>query len=92
MIKVVKFSRQLEKQLKKVPFHVAVKFQYWVDQVEENDLEEIRKIPGFHDEPLKGNLEGLRSIRLSLSYRAYYRIVKEAIEIAYVERIDKHEY
>ena len=53
---------------------------------------EVRKIPGYHDEPLIGELKGLRSIRLSRSYRAYYRIVAGAAVMVNVERIDKHEY
>ena len=32
-------------------------------------LEEVRKVPGYHDEPLKGDQAGERSIRLSRSYR-----------------------
>jgi hypothetical protein len=35
---------------------------YWVDDVEERGLEEVRKIPGWHDEPLKGERKGQRSI------------------------------
>ena len=46
-------------------------FRAWVDAVERVGLEEARKVPGFHDEPLKGKLEGCRSIRLNDAYRAY---------------------
>lgn len=72
--------------------HVAVKLQDWVEDVEDRGLEEVRKIPGYHDEPLRGALKGLRSIRLSLGYRAYYRVVKDAVEFVRVERVDKHVY
>ena len=41
---------------------------------------------------LKGQLSDIRSIRLSRSYRAYYKIVKNEVEFINVERIDKHEY
>ena len=40
----------------------------------------------------KGKLKGLRSIRLTRGYRAYYRIEKDRVEFAFVERVDKHEY
>jgi hypothetical protein len=40
----------------------------------------VRKISGYNDEPCKGALSGLRSIRLSKSYRAYYRIIKDQVE------------
>jgi proteic killer suppression protein len=49
-------------------------------------------IPGYHDEPLKGALKGQRSIRLSKAYRAYCRVVKDAVEFLRVEGVDKHEY
>lgn len=92
VLKVVVLSRQAQKELATVPMHVAVKFQNWVEDVEDRGLEEVRKISGYHDEPLKGALKGLRSIRLSKGYRAYYRIVKNAVELIRVERVDKHVY
>jgi len=42
----------------------------WVAAVELDGVEEVRKAPGYHDEPLKGSRAGQRSIRLSRSYRA----------------------
>lgn len=92
VLKVVVLSREAQKDLATIPRHVAVKLQDWVEDVEDRGLEEVRKIPGHHDEPLKGALKGLRSIRLSKGYRAYYRIVKDAVEFVRVERIDKHVY
>jgi proteic killer suppression protein len=52
------------------------------------------KAPGFHDEPLKGKRSGPRSIRLSKSYRAIYRIEKDTKdeEFVHVEEVTKHEY
>ncbi|MBX3020551.1 MAG: type II toxin-antitoxin system mRNA interferase toxin, RelE/StbE family [Bdellovibrionales bacterium] len=92
MINSVELSSLAQKQLKKLPMHIVVSFQNWVEDVEERGLEEVRKIPGYHDEPLRGELKGLRSIRLSKAYRAYYRVVDGAIRFVNVERIDKHEY
>lgn len=64
-----------------------------MDLVEHEGLEESRKIPGFHDEPLKGKRKGERSIRLSRAYRAIYSVrSKGKISIAYVEEVNKHEY
>jgi proteic killer suppression protein len=40
--------------------------------VEEQGIEEAREIPGYHDEPLRGEREGQRSVRLSRAYRAIY--------------------
>lgn len=92
MINVIELSSLVKKQLKKLPVHVVVSFQNWVEDVEERGLEEVRKISGYHDEPLRGELKGLRSIRLSRGYRAYYRIVDGQVKLVNVERIDKHEY
>ena len=92
MINVVELSSLVKKQLKKLPTYIVLNFQNWVEDVETRGLEEVRKIFGYHDEPLRGELKGLRSIRLSRGYRAYYRVVDGLIKFVNVERIDKHEY
>jgi proteic killer suppression protein len=56
-------------------------------------LESVRKIKGFHDEPLKGKRLGQRSIRLNKSYRAIYVIDRDGgVEIVEVQEVNKHEY
>ena len=75
-----------------MPNHVVSKLRAWVDLVENEGLEEARKIKGFHDEPLKGKRLGQRSIRLSKAYRAIYVIERENIEFVLVEEVNKHEY
>jgi proteic killer suppression protein len=59
-----------------------------VGAVERVGLEETRKVPGFHDEPLKGKLEGGRSIRLNYAYRAK----AATVELVSVTGVDKHLY
>ncbi len=54
-------------------------------------IEEIRKISGYHDEPLQADRKGLRSIRLSKSYRAFYIEYQNDIIIEVIE-VNKHEY
>lgn len=81
------------KDLKKIPIHIFRKFEFWVKQVTIEGILQVRKIPGFHDEPLKGERKGQRSIRLSRTYRAVYRIVDDQkVELVQVEEIHKHEY
>ena len=92
MIHHVQISEKAKKALRKIPVFIAVKLQDWIEDVEERGLETVRKTLGYHDEPCKGALTGFRSIRLSRSYKAYYRIIKDRIEFVLVERIDKHEY
>jgi len=70
VIRTVVLSKRAQKDIMTVPDHIVAKLQGWVLDVEYRGLEEVRKVPSYHDEPLKGPLKGLRSIRLSLSYRA----------------------
>ena len=89
----VVLTEHARKDLRKVPLNVRQKFEFWVKQVTMNGLAEVRKISGFHDEPLKGDRQGQRSIRLSRSYRAFYRVFKDGlIQLVSVEEINKHEY
>ncbi len=89
----VKLSRKALKDLKKVPLYIAIKLQSWIESVGYSGLSEVRKISGYHDEPLKGNRDGQRSIRLSRGYRAFYIIEKDA-KITFVEiiEVNKHDY
>ena len=93
MIRRVEITRRAEKQARRLPVHVGAKLMHWVYLVREIGLEEIRKNPGFHDEPLAGKRRGMRSIRLSRGYRAMYRLVREGdVEVVYIEEVNKHGY
>lgn len=92
MIFVVHLSKTAQKQLQKLPRHIVVKLMAWVEFVNTNGLEEVRKTPGFHDEPLRGQRTGQRSIRLSRAYRAIYTIKANKIEFVEVLEVNKHEY
>lgn len=92
-IREVRISRHARKALRKVPGYIVDKLETWVDAVERDGLHEVRKIPGYHDEPLKGPRQGQRSIRLSRDYRAVYVVKREeTVEFASVEEVSKHEY
>lgn len=84
--------RLVEKSLLKLPPIICKKVINWVTAVEQDGLEEVRKSPGLHDEPLKGKLYGLRSVRLSKAYRLIYRIEKGQIIEVIVVGVNKHEY
>ncbi len=94
MIHVVVLSDLLQKKIRKraYPEYVLKKLYAWIEDVHTNGLNEVRKRPGFHDEPLKGWLQGMRSIRLSREWRAYYVLVEEELTFVRIERLDKHEY
>ncbi len=92
-IRTVELSRQAKRDLRCVPIYIADKLDTWIDAVERNGLEEVRKVPGYHDEPLHGQRRGERSIRLSRSYRAIYRLNRaREIEFVSIEEVTKHEY
>lgn len=88
----VNFSR-VEKVLSKIPGHIRTKLLSWAEAVEVEGLMNVRKLPGFHDEPLKGKRFGQRSIRLSRGYRAIYtqKINGKSSEVV-IEEVSKHEY
>ena len=93
MIRDVELSARAINQIDRVPLHIAEKLRLWVRTVRLIGLEETRKVPGFHDEPLRGQRSGQRSIRLNRSYRAIYTIgTRGNIEIAIVEEVNKHDY
>lgn len=86
-------TKQAKKDLEKSPAYIIRKLLAWVDHIENSGLNEVRKTPGYHDEPLKGNRTGQRSIRLNKAYRAIYEIdQKGKIEIIQVLEINKHDY
>ena len=90
MNKVI-INKKAEKQLKKAPHYIQTKLQTWAKRVEIIGIRETRKIKGFHDEPLYGDRQNQRSIRLSKSYRAFYIENEDKITINVIE-VNKHEY
>lgn len=89
----VQLSKKAREGLKKIPAYITYKLQLWIDGVKERGLSEIRKTPGFHDEPLKGKRQGQRSIRLNKAYRAIYQInLDGSIEFVEIIEVNKHDY
>ena len=62
MINIVEISKRAEKEILKLPNHIRTKLRLKVNDVERLGLNEVQKIPGYHDEPLKGERKGQRSI------------------------------
>ena len=89
----VVLSEKAKDNLRTVPAYIARKVGSWIDSVAHDGILAVRKIPGFHDEPLKGERKGQRSIRLSKAYRAIYIIGRQGnIEIAAIIEVNKHDY
>ncbi len=92
---IVNVSTDAEKDLKKIPKNLVVKLALWVKQVNNEGITQVRKMKGYHDEPLKGDRKGQRSIRLNKAYRAIYTEYDEGrIDLNYIEidEVNKHEY
>jgi proteic killer suppression protein len=93
MVRAVRLSQRAQKELRLAPPQVRSKLKVWINGVSKDGLEEMRKIPGFHDEPLRGKRNGQRSIRLSRSYRAIYKVLSDGtLWFAEVEEVTKHGY
>ena len=89
----ISLSQQAQKDLKRVPAFIVDKLQAWIDGVLYDGLSRVRKISGYHDEPLQGKRFGQRSIRLSKSYRMIYRIDEDgSIELIEILEVNKHDY
>lgn len=83
----------VQKDLRKLPSYIIIKLQRWVKGVESDGIEEMRKIPGYHDEPLKGSRAGTRSIRLNKAYRAIYSENEAgSMKLIRIEEVNKHDY
>ena len=92
-IHTLRISPFAQKQLKRLPNYIALKLLAWADAVEEEGLEAVRKIRGYHDEPLQGRRWGQRSVRLSRAYRAIYKILHDGtVEFVSIEEVSKHDY
>jgi proteic killer suppression protein len=80
-----------------MPVRIVIALKVWTELVETEGLEEVGKIPGYHDEPLAGKRAGQRSIRLNIAYRAIYQIEVDTSGTGYghlvsIEEVSKHEY
>ncbi len=97
MRNVVYLSKKAEKGLRLAPPQVQQKAALWKKLVEAQGLRNSMLIKGFHDEPLKGERKGQRSVRLNLQWRAIYEtridsLGQEKIELVEVLEVTPHKY
>lgn len=92
VINRVKLAPGVVKVLPKLPPQVRSKLKGWIVGVENFGLDEMRKIPGYHDEPLSGSRAGQRSIRLSKGWRAFYVIRNDGTQYVLVIDVNHHNY
>ena len=89
----VRITRFAEKQLKRLPRYIKEAALLWLAAVETDGLLKTRRVPGYHDEPLKGDRVGQRSVRLNRAYRLIYEEQDggHSVTVIVVE-VNKHEY
>ncbi len=93
MITEIQITKQALKELRRIPEYLQEKFRAWMVAVNKTGIEETRKRPGWHDEPLQGDRKGQRSIRLNKQWRAIYIVKKNGqIEFIEVQEVTPHEY
>jgi proteic killer suppression protein len=89
----VRWDKAVQKQLFKLPDHIVGSFYDWAKAVETDGMEEVRKLAGYHDEKLHGEMQGMRSVRISKAYRVFYYEARDGtIKVAQVTKVIKHEY
>ena len=93
MIDRVVLTNHARKDLASAPAHIVNKLDVWIDSVERDGLESVRKLPGFHDEPLKGDRAGQRSIRLNITWCAIYEVLSDGrVSFVSVKEVTPHAY
>lgn len=93
MITRVEMTKQAYKEVGKAPEQVKKKLALWISTINMIGLQATRRLPGYHDEPLKGKKHGQRSIRLNLQWRAIYIIKSDGtIEFIEIQEVNPHDY
>lgn len=89
----VVLSKKASKDIKKIPRHILVVFDLWVELIETEGFKEMQKIKGYRDHSLKGDRKGQRSSSLSKSWRVIYTLDKQTnlLTIEVLE-VNHHEY
>ena len=89
----IELTKLAKKQLLKAPKHIRLKLDIWRQTVLLQGLEATRKEKGFHDEPLYGQREGQRSIRLNKQWRAIYSTLADgSLTLLTIEEVTPHDY
>ena len=89
----VEFTKFAAKQTERLPKQIREAVFVWLKSVESLGLPELRKSKGYHDEPLKGDRKGQRSVRLNRAYRLIYvEVDRGEIVIVGIQEVNKHEY
>jgi len=90
---IVILSKKAEKNLKKLPKHILVQFDLWVEIIETDGLKVMQKIKGYRDHALIGSRKGQRSSSLNRSWRVIYNLDEKTHHLVVeVLEVNHHEY
>ena len=93
MVSVVLISKNALKDLKKVPIHILIQFDLWVEIIELEGFKSMQMIKGYNDHALRGSRKGQRSSYLSRSWRVIYTLDESTNEInVEVLEVNHHDY
>ena len=84
-------KKSLTKTIKKLPTEIVKRYEVWKRVIELEGVQGLRLIKGYHDEALKGELQGYRSSRLNKQWRVIYKLEHDHFEV-YVIDINPHSY
>ena len=84
-------NKKAIKQLNSLPVEILKRYEKWKDIVSISGPGGLKRIKGFHDEPLLGEWKGYRSSRLNLQYRVIYKLEHERFYVQVV-RVTAHDY
>ncbi len=90
---IVVLSKQAQKDIKKIPKHILLQFDLWVEIIETEGLLAMQKVKGYRDHALKGERKGQRSSSLSRSWRVIYKLDQETRHLVVeILEVNHHEY
>jgi toxin HigB-1 len=91
--RTVELSLRVKQDLRRAPHFVVHKLLTWVQSVQLLGIDAVRRVPGYHDEPLRGKRQGHRSFRLNRAWRGIYVEVQlNGKSLILVEEVTKHDY
>ena len=93
LISIVLINKYANKDLKKIPKHIVIQFDLWVEIIEVEGFEAMQAIKGYNDHALIGDRKGQRSSYLSRSWRVIYTKGSDSNRnIIEVLEINHHDY
>lgn len=93
MNSTVTMTKHAQKDLKKIPRHILVQFDLWVEVIETEGFGAMQKIKGYNDHALVGDRKGQRSSYLSRSWRVIYTLDDKTNSInVEVLEVNHHDY